>query len=210
MGVPIPGTEVRIAEDGEILVRGPHVFKGYFKDPEATAAVLENGWLHSGDLGRFDEDGFLYVTGRKKEIIITAGGKNIAPNNIEAALKESPYVNEAVVIGDGRKYLTALLTLEPDAAAAFAREKGLDPREVHKAPELLELLEAHVQRVNENLAQVEQIKKFTVLERNFSVEAGELTPTMKVKRRVVQEHFQAEIDRMYADAVQARAAGDRQ
>ena len=199
VGRPIPGVEVRIAADGEILVRGPNVFMGYYKDPAATAETLVDGWLHSGDLGELTPDGFLRITGRKKEIIITAGGKNITPKNIEAALKQSPLINEATVIGDRRKYLTALFTLDPDAAAKFATDHHLNGHALHTDPTLIAAIQRHVESVNAQLARVEGIKRFCVLPRNLTVEDGELTPTLKVKRAVVQQHFAPEIEAMYAD-----------
>jgi long-chain acyl-CoA synthetase len=198
VGQPVPGVEVRIAPDGEILVRGENVFMGYYKDPTATAETLVDGWLHSGDLGELDSAGFLRITGRKKEIIITAGGKNITPKNIEAALKQLPLIDEATVIGDRRNYLTALLTLDPGEAASFAAAHQLNGAELHTHPALLAAIERHVAAVNARLARVEGIKKFCVLPRNFTVEDGELTPTLKVKRKVVHEHFAREIDAMYA------------
>ena len=199
VGQPVPGVEVRIAPDGEILVRGPNVFPGYYKDTAATAETLVDGWLHSGDLGRLDAEGFLHITGRKKEIIITAGGKNVTPKNIEAALKQSPLINEATVIGDRRRYLTALLTLDPDAAAKFAADHQLNGAELHRHPALHSAITQHVESVNAQLARVEGVKKFYVVPRNFTVEHGELTPTLKVKRKVVQEHFAREIEAMYAE-----------
>jgi long-chain acyl-CoA synthetase len=187
VGPPIPGIEVKIGDDGEILVRGPHVFMGYFKEPEATAEALRDGWLCSGDLGAFDADGFLTITGRKKEIIITAGGKNIAPKNLEAAIKELPLVGEAVVIGDRRKYLTALVTLEPTAAGKVA------PEQVRST------IQAKIDQVNQQFARVEQIKKFAILERPFGIDTGELTPTMKLKRKVIAQKYAREIEAMYSD-----------
>ena len=185
VGPPFPGIEVKLAEDGEILVRGPNVFMGYFKEPAATAEVLIEGWLHSGDLGAFDADGFLSITGRKKEIIITAGGKNIAPKNIEAALKQLPLITEAVVIGDRRHYLTALITIDEALAAALA------PDAVRAQ------VQAQVDRVNHTLARVEQIKKFAVLPRAFSLDTGELTPTLKLRRKVIATRYDREIEAMY-------------
>lgn len=185
VGPPFPGIEVKLAEDGEILVRGPNVFMGYFKEPAATAEVLIDGWLHSGDLGAFDADGFLSITGRKKEIIITAGGKNIAPKNIEAALKQLPLITEAVVIGDRRHYLTALITIDEALAAALA------PDAVRAQ------VQAQVDRVNHTLARVEQIKKFAVLPRAFSVDTGELTHTLKLRRKVIAARYDREIEAMY-------------
>ena len=198
VGPAIPGLEVRIAEDGEIQVKGPNVFLGYYKEPEATAETLVDGWMCSGDLGKFDQDGFLHITGRKKDIIITAGGKNIAPKNIESALKNHPLVSEAVVIGDRRKYLTALLTLNPEAAEKFAGELGVNGPH-HESPEIRREVQQAVDEVNTHLAQVETIKKFTILSRPFGIDTGELTPTLKIKRRVVTENFAREIEAMYAE-----------
>ena len=192
VGPPFPGVEVRFGGDGEILVRGPNVFLGYFKDPQATAETLVDGWLCSGDLGKLDEDGNLLITGRKKEIIITAGGKNITPKNIESALKEHPLIAEAVVIGDRRKYLTALLILDPEAAERFAREKARRP-----ASEVQAEVQRAVDEVNTHFARVETVKKFHLLPQPFSIDGGELTPTLKVKRRVVYERYAREIDAMY-------------
>lgn len=198
VGPPYPGVTVKIAEDGEILVRGPNVFLGYYKDPEATAEALKDGWLHSGDLGEFDGDGFLCITGRKKEIIITAGGKNISPKNIEMALKANPLIGEAVVIGDRRKYLTVLIALSPEQAKAFAAAHGHSgPPE--KCGALLDALQKTVDEVNETLARVETIKKFHVVHRPFSIEEGELTPTLKLKRSKVAKNFASEIEEMYRE-----------
>ncbi len=199
VGKPLPGVEGRIADDGDILVRGPNVFLGYYKDPQASAETLADGWLLSGDLGEFDSEGFLRITGRKKDIIITAGGKNVTPKNIEAALKESPLINEAVVIGDRRKYLSVLLTLDADAAADFASRHALDPATIHTQPLLHAHIQAHVEVVNQTFSRVEGIKRFAVLARNFAIESGELTPTLKVKRKVVAEHFAREIEEMYEE-----------
>jgi long-chain acyl-CoA synthetase len=187
VGTAIPGLELKIAADGEICVRGPNVFLGYYKEPEATAECLIDGWLHSGDLGELDPDGFLTITGRKKDILITAGGKNIAPKNLEAGIKQNPLVSEAVVIGDRRKYLTALVTLD-DAAA-----KGKDPAEIRAA------IQKTIDELNLTLARVEQVKKFTVLSRAFGIDSGELTPTLKVKRKAVNQNFAREIEAMYQD-----------
>ena len=196
VGRPLPGVEVRLAEDGEILVRGPNLFTGYYKDPAATAETLVDGWLHSGDLGSFDADGYLSITGRKKEIIITAGGKNIAPKNIEAALKNHPLVEEAVVIGDRRRFLAALLTLQGPAAAAWMTEHG-HIGEPHSHPELLAELERWVEVVNRDFARVEHVRKFRVLPRSLTQEDGELTPTLKLKRRVIDRNWSDVIESMY-------------
>lgn len=199
VGPAIPGTEIRIAEDGEICVRGRNIFKGYFKNEAATNDTLVDGWLLSGDLGKVDSEGFLSITGRKKEIIITAGGKNIAPKNIEAALKNLPLVSQAVVIGDRRKFLSALITLDPEAAEAFASENGLNG-DIHASDAVQKVLQQGIDdEVNPLFARVEWVRKFAVLPRDLSVEDGELTPTLKVKRRVVDEHFADVIEGMYAE-----------
>jgi long-chain acyl-CoA synthetase len=197
VGKVIPGVEVRIAEDGEILVRGPNVFSGYAKDPDATRESFVDGWLRSGDLGAIDASGFLSITGRKKEIIITAGGKNITPSLIEEALKTIDLVADAVVIGDGRKFLVALLVLDPGRCQMHQAERA-DRAAAHESAALRALLEAEVDRVNARLGRVEQIKRFHILPRPFSLEDGELTPTLKV-RRVVNENFASEIERLYAE-----------
>jgi long-chain acyl-CoA synthetase len=198
VGPPLPGLEVKIAEDGEILVRGPNVFLGYYKDPAATQDAIRDGWLCSGDLGALDKEGFLSITGRKKEIIITAGGKNITPKNIEEALKQSPLVGEAVVIGDRRKYLTVLITIEEDAARKLLPEIG-EADKLAVAPPLRTAIQQRVDEVNQTLARVEQIKKFSILSRPFGIATGELTPTMKLKRKIIAEMYQREIDAMYID-----------
>jgi long-chain acyl-CoA synthetase len=195
VGPVLPGVEVRIEPDGEILVKGRNVFLGYYKEPEATKeALTEDGWLRSGDLGELD-DGFLRITGRKKEIIITAGGKNITPKNIEAALKNHELVSEAVVIGDRRKFLSVLLTLDEEAARRVAG----DAEALHENAAIRAELERAIEGVNQELARVETIKKFTILPKHFSIEGGELTPTMKVKRKLVAQKYSAEIEAMYAE-----------
>jgi len=194
VGPAIPGVTIKIAGDGEILVSGPNVFLGYYKDPDATAEALTDGWLHSGDLGQLDEDGFLSITGRKKDIIITAGGKNIAPKNIEAALKNLPLVSQAVVIGDRRKFISALITLDPDVAAQ--RSTAAAP---HEDAAVRAELQRGVDSVNERFARVEHVRKFTILPRDLDVENKELTPTLKVKRRIVSDNWAEVIEAMYAD-----------
>jgi long-chain acyl-CoA synthetase len=200
VGQPIPDVEVRIADDGEILTRGPNTFIGYFKDPKATSEALVDGWLHTGDLGAFDANGFLSITGRKKEIIITAGGKNISPKNIEEAIKEIPLVNEAVVIGDRRKYLVALVSLKADAAQKFATEHKLTGA-LPDHPLVVAEIQKGLDRVNKDLARVEGIRKFKVLHRDFSLEAGELTPTLKTRRSVIAKNFAVEIESLYVESV---------
>jgi len=200
VGQAWPGSEVKLADDGEIMLRGKNVFLGYYKNPAATAETLIDGWLYSGDLGSFDDEGFLTITGRKKEIIITSGGKNVAPKNIEAALKNLDLVAEAVVIGEQRRYLTALLTLDEEAATRFAEEHGLVGQTLHDNPTLIDHLQKEIdEKVNSHFARVEQVRGFKVLPRPFTVEDGELTPTLKIKRRVINEHFQDEIESMYQE-----------
>ena len=198
VGPSFPGVEVKLADDDEILVRGPNVFLGYYRDPAATATDLIDGWLHSGDLGKIDEDGFLYIIGRKKEIIITSGGKNVAPKNIEAALKNIELVSQAVVIGEQRRFLTALLTLEPEAAQRFAETHRLEGQTLHEHPALIEHMQKEIdEKVNVHFARVEQVRGFRVLPRDFTVEDGELTPTLKIKRRIINENFANEIEGLY-------------
>ncbi len=199
-GVPLEGVEVRIADDGEILVRGKNVFLGYLKDEEASAATLtKDGWLQSGDLGRFDDDGFLLITGRKKEILITAGGKNITPKNLEEGVKASTdVVAECVVIGDRRKYLSLLVWLAPEAAKRFLDEKGLPaPSALHESPELKAEVQRALDVANAKVARVEQLKRFTICARPLAIETGELTPTLKIKRNKVASSFAREIEAMY-------------
>jgi len=187
VGLPLPGFEVRTAEDGELLIRSQTVFAGYYKDEEATREVLgEDGWLRSGDLGEIDEDGFVKITDRKKDILVTAGGKNVAPQNIENALKTAPLVSQALVVGDRRPYVAALITVDPAVA------DGLSPGQVH------ERIQEIVDGVNSELSRFEQIKRFVILPREFSAEEDEVTPTLKLKRRVCAEHFAAEIESLYA------------
>ena len=195
VGPALPGVEVKIAEDGEVLLRGPNVFLGYLKDAAATAETIQNGWLHSGDLGSIDEQGFLSITGRKKEIIITSGGKNITPRNIEEALKQSALISEAVVIGDRRKFLSVLITLD-EAAAKEVRAEQRTPGE-SESQALTRRVQSLIDEVNPKLARVEQVKRFTILPGALSIEGGELTPTLKIKRSVVAKKYAKEIDAMY-------------
>jgi long-chain acyl-CoA synthetase len=198
VGKPLPGVEARIADDGELLLRGPNIFQGYFKNEEASREALADGWLHTGDLGHIDEDGFIYITGRKKDIIITAGGKNITPANLENGLKQNRWISQAVVIGDRRPYLVALITLDPEEAPAFAEQHGLEVEELPESEEMRAEVQKAVNEVNSGVGRVEQIKKFTILPRDLSQPTGELTPTLKVKRNVVNEKFAAEVEALYA------------
>jgi len=197
-GRAFPGAEVRIGGDGEILVKGRNVFAGYYKDPEATAETLIDGWLHSGDLGEIDEEGFLWITGRKKDIIITAGGKNVAPKPLETGLKDHELISEAVVIGDRRKFLSVLVTLDEEGAEKYMLERNLTGP-AHLSVEIRDEIQKAIDQLNTGFARVEQLKKFAVLPRQLSIEGGELTPTLKVKRNKVSEHFADVIDGMYAD-----------
>ena len=198
IGKPFPGVEVEIAADGEILVKGPNVFQGYYKNDEATSETIVGGWLHTGDIGEFDADGYLKITGRKKDIIITAGGKNITPANLEAEIKQHPMISQCVVIGDRRPFLVAVVTLDPEEAAKFAEEKGLDLATLHTDDGIRASIQAHLDQVNQKFARVEQVKKFEVLPRDFSQEGGELTPSMKVKRNIVAQKYAGEVDALYA------------
>jgi len=198
VGRPLPGVEMRTAADGEILVRGPHIFQGYAGSPQATADTMQDGWLLSGDLGHIDADGFVYITGRKKDLLITSGGKNISPANIEADLMALPLVEHAVVCGDGRHYLSALLTLKQEALAALAASHALTG-DVASHPLVQAELQRGVDQVNGQQARVAHIRKFSVLPRALSIEAGELTPTLKVKRKAVIERYQDRVEAMYAE-----------
>ncbi len=200
IGKPFGGCEIKIAEDGEILAKGPNIFQGYYKNEEATGETLVDGWLHTGDIGEIDPDGFLKITGRKKDIIITAGGKNITPANLEAEIKQSQWVSQCVVIGDRRPYLVALITLDPEEIAKLAEEKGWpsDPAEIAKQDEMRAMIQAHLDQVNEKFARVEQVKKFEILPADLSQEGGELTPTLKVKRNVVADKYEGEVENLYA------------
>jgi long-chain acyl-CoA synthetase len=203
VGKPIPGMEIRIGEDGEILIRGAGVFMGYYKNPAATAEALdEDGWLHTGDIGEIDADGFLRVTDRKKDIIITSGGKNIAPQNVENLLKTSPYISQAMVYGDRRKYLTVLITLDREELLNFARKRGLEGEDMGalcRHPEVENLVAGELERANEELAGFETVKKFRILDREFTVEDGTLTPTLKVKRKVVARRYRELLEAMYEE-----------
>src|SRR5215218_9400095 len=183
VGKPLPGCEVRIAEDGEVLIKGPNIFGGYYKNDDASFGTIVDGWLHTGDLGSLDEDGFLSITGRKKDIIITAGGKNLTPANIENDLKQSRWISQAVMYGDRRPFPVALITLDPEQAPALAQELGIEDADgaaMAQHPKVHERIQGILDEVNRNYAQVEQVKKFTILDHDLSQETGELTPTLKV------------------------------
>jgi long-chain acyl-CoA synthetase len=192
IGKPLPGTEVSIASDGEILLRGPNVFRGYYGNQAATDEMLTiDGWLRSGDLGTISDDGFVSITGRKKDLIITSSGKNITPSNIENELRQSRYISEAVVFGDRRPYLVAIVTLDHDEAGKLATRLGIatDTRTIAQDPRVLAELATEVDAVNQKLARIEQVKRFAILDHDLSQAEGELTPTLKVKRNAVYEKY---------------------
>jgi long-chain acyl-CoA synthetase len=202
VGVARPDTEVRVARDGEILLRGPHVFMGYYKNPERTAQTIVDGWLHTGDVGELDTDGFLRITDRMKDIIITAGGKNVTPSEIENQLKFSPYITDAVVIGDQRKFLSCLVMLDPETVAQFAQERNVpftNFASLCRAKEVQDLICGEIERVNKQLARVETIKRFHLIEQILTPEDEELTPTMKLKRALVNRKYKDVIESMYLE-----------
>ena len=201
VGQALPGFELKTAEDGELLVRSETVFQGYFKDPEATAAALTpDGWLRTGDIGEIDEHGLVTITDRKKDIIVTAGGKNVAPQNLENALKTSKYVSQALVVGDRRPYVSALITLDAEEIGRWARERGVegDIAMLSRDPRVHELVEGVVEEVNRDRSRYEQIKRFAILPRDFTMDAGEVTQTLKLRRGACTEHFAGEIESLYA------------
>jgi long-chain acyl-CoA synthetase len=201
IGRAVPGCEVRIADDGEILMRGPHIFAGYWRNDGATAETLVDGWLHTGDLGAVDEDGYVTITGRKKDIIITAGGKNLSPANVENDLKLSRWISQAVMHGDRRPFPVALITLDVEELGPWAKGEGLpaDVPTLATHPAVHALVQEALDEVNARYAKVAQVKRFAILDHDLSVETGELTPTLKVKRRVVEEKYAEILDGLYAD-----------
>jgi long-chain acyl-CoA synthetase len=203
VGRPIPGVEVGIAADGEILTRGPHVMLGYWNRPDDTADAIRDGWLLTGDLGQLDSDGFLRITGRKKELIVTSGGKNIAPVYLENLLVEDPLIAQAIVIGEGRPYLTALVVPSPEALHAAIVERQIPIQSVGEAlkhPDVLALFRARIEARLADVADCEKVQKFVLLGRGFTLELGELTPTLKLRRAVIHQHFADEIARLYSDS----------
>ena len=210
VGRALPGTELKLAEDGELLIRSETVFQGYYKDPEATAEVLgADGWLRSGDIAEIDADGFVTITDRKKDIIVTAGGKNVAPQNLENDLKASKFISQAMVVGDRQPYIAALITLDPEALPAWAEERGLptDMETLAGSDEVRALVQEIVDGVNAERSRYEQVKRFTILPRDFTMDDDELTPTLKLKRRVVAQHFGAELVELYEGETLNQAAG---
>jgi long-chain acyl-CoA synthetase len=201
VGKPFPGVELKIADDGEVLIKGPNIFAGYHNNADASFGAVLDGWLCTGDLGTLDEDGFLAITGRKKDIIITAGGKNLTPANIENDMKQSRWVSQAVMYGDRRPYPVMLVTLDEEEIVPWAQQQGL-PAEVATLathPQVRALVQAHLDKANDKYAQVEKVKRFAILDHDLSQETGELTPTLKVKRNVVNEKYGAIFDELYAE-----------
>jgi long-chain acyl-CoA synthetase len=200
VGKALPGVEIRIADDGEVLIKGANIFQGYYKDDAATSEAIEDDWLHTGDLGHLDEDGFLFITGRKKDIIITAGGKNITPANLENGLKQNRWISQAVVVGDKRPYLIALVTLDPEEAQAFSQQHDIPVDELPESDAMRAEVQKAVDEVNSHVGPVEQIKRFRILPHDFSQETGEMTPSLKVKRNVVNEKYADVVEQVYASA----------
>jgi long-chain acyl-CoA synthetase len=200
VGRALPGVELKIADDGEILIKGPNIFAGYHNRAEESFGAVEDGWMHTGDLGSLDEDGYLSITGRKKDIIITAGGKNLTPANIENDLKQCRWISQAVMHGDQRPYPVVLITLDEEEIPAYAQEHDLpqDIPSLARAPEVRSLIQQEVDHANGKYAQVEQVKKFVILDHDLSQATGELTPTLKVKRNVVNEQYADLFDALYA------------
>jgi len=205
VGRPLPGIDIKIADDGEMLMKGDMLFRGYWKlEQETKEAFDKNGYFYTGDIGMFDEKGFLFITDRKKDIIITSGGKNVAPQKIETLLKENPLFAQAVVVGDKRKYLTLLLNLNYEVAGQLANDNNIsfnDPEELRYNENFLKLIDSYIEDVNKDLAQYETIKRYKILENDLTQEAGELTVSLKVKRNVVQKHYQNVIDEMYKEEI---------
>ncbi|CAA9492793.1 MAG: Long-chain-fatty-acid--CoA ligase [uncultured Solirubrobacteraceae bacterium] len=200
VGRALPGVEIRIADDGEVLLKGANIFQGYHKNADASFGAIEDGWLHTGDLGSVDEDGFLSITGRKKDIIITAGGKNLTPANLENDLKQTRWVSQAVMHGDRRPYPVVLITLDEEEIVPWAQAQGIEDTSIaalSRHPQVLELIQAEVDRANAKYAQVEQVKRFFILDHDLSQETGELTPTLKVKRNVVNEKYADAFSALY-------------
>ncbi len=203
VGKPIPGVEVKIAPDGEIMTRGPHVMKGYYKKEAETKEAFEGDWFKTGDIGYIDEEGFVVITDRKKDIIVTAGGKNVAPQPIENLLKTSPYIANSVVVGDRRRFISALIVPNFEKIEEWAKEKGLvfaSRQEMVKNQQVLNFLQAEVDKLTTNLAAYEKVKKIAVLDRDFEIAEGEITPTLKVRRAIIEKKYQALLDELYREA----------
>jgi long-chain acyl-CoA synthetase len=202
VGKPLKGVEIRIAEDGEILARGANIMHGYFNRPDLTEEALREGWFHTGDIGHIDPDGFVVITDRKKDLIVTSGGKKVAPQPIEQLLKESVYVSEALLIGDDRRFVSAIIVPNFDRLREFAGSAGIpvdSDSELVRQPLVIKKISEEIAKKSGNLAGFERVRKFILRERGFTLEDGELTPTLKVRRRVVERNLQREIDALYAE-----------
>jgi long-chain acyl-CoA synthetase len=202
VGKPIPGVDVKIAGDGEILARGPNIMKGYYNKEEETREALAEGWLHTGDIGHLDEEGFLVITDRKKDLIVTSGGKNIAPQPIENLLKQNPYILNAVVVGGKRKFISALIVPDFEKLVEYAKVKNIpfgNPKDLIQNEAIYKFLYEEVDRTTPHLAPYEKVKKIALLNRDFDIESGELTPTQKVKRNIIEEKYKALIDSLYRE-----------
>jgi len=207
VGRPLSGVEVKIAPDGEILTRGPCVMKGYFNNPEATAGVMEGGWFHTGDIGRLDAEGYLFITDRKKDLIVTSGGKNVAPQVVEAALKSTGIVLQALVIGNGRRFVTALVVPDPEVLEKLKREKGaadLSNEEAIEHPGVVAAFQEAIDEAMKDFASFEKVRKIKLLPAEFTIAGGELTPTMKVRRRAVEDKYRAAVDALYSEGAEGR------
>jgi long-chain acyl-CoA synthetase len=201
VGRALPGVEIRIADDGEILIKGQNVFQGYWRNDDASFGAVVDGWLHTGDLGSLDEDGYLSITGRKKDIIITAGGKNLTPANLENDLKQSQWISQAVMHGDRRPFPSMLVTLDEETIVPWAQQNGIEDTSIAALathPQVIALIQAELDKANAKYAQVEQVKKFFILDHDFTQETGELTPSLKVKRNVVNDLYAERFDELYA------------
>jgi long-chain acyl-CoA synthetase len=200
VGKPYPGVEIRIGDDGEILISGDNVFNGYYKNDDASFGAVVDGWMHTGDLGRMDDDGYLTITGRKKDLIITAGGKNITPANIENEMKQTRWISQAVMHGDRRAYPVMLITLDAEEIVPWANENGVEDTSLHALshdPQVIDLVQSELSRINQGYAQAEQVKRFFILDHDLSQAAGELTPTLKVKRNIVNARYADRFDALY-------------
>jgi long-chain acyl-CoA synthetase len=201
VGLMLPGTGIKIADDGEILLRGNNILRGYWRNPEATAAAFEGEWFKSGDIGEIDDEGFISITGRKKELIVTAGGKNVAPATLEDPLRANPLVGQAVVIGDQRPFISALISLDPEMLPIWLSNNGLDKdlslAQAAKEPKVLAEIQSAVDRVNKNFSRAESIRKFTIIGQELSEQSGHLTPSLKIKREAVLRDFAPAIEEIY-------------
>jgi long-chain acyl-CoA synthetase len=202
VGKPIPKVEVKIADDGEILTRGPNVMKGYYKKEEETSETIKQGWLYTGDIGHLDQDNFLFITDRKKDIIVTAGGKNVAPQMIENQLKTNPFISNVVVIGDRKKFVSALIVPEYEKLEEYAKASNIEytsKKDLLENDKIINFMMAEIDRYSANFASYERIKKIVLLDRDFEIEKGELTPSLKVKRNIVEDKYKDLIDKLYQD-----------